>query len=197
MSTISLKKISVKTVVGAITAAMISALKVSGKNEPVMRVIGIATESKTGVTTFGVWTSLVGTFEAVNLITGEVFAAQNLLLPMGYCEQAALILQDEKVTQLPVAVDVYVKFHQFGTEEKYEYAIQAHQVESERIDPLASLRASLPVAQKPLALTAPAANAAPSGDAPKQADPAPSATAETSAPAETPAPATASKGKGK
>lgn len=149
-----LKKISVKTVCGSISKKLIEQLKNNGGTSvPVMRVLGIATGAKSGQTNFGPWVSLTGNFEGTNLETGEVFKAQNLLMPMGYCEDGALKLQQDGVTSLNVACDVYVRYFKFGEEDKYEYTLEAHQTSAAEVDPLASLRASVPAA--PLRLKAP------------------------------------------
>ena len=165
-----LKKISVKTVCGSISKALIAQLKDNGgKSVAVMRVLGVATGSKTGQTAFGAWTALTGSFEGTNLETGEIYKAQNLLMPMGFCENGALALQSPDVTSINVACDVFVRYFKFGEEDKYEYTLEVHQTDAVEMDPLASLRASVPAA--PLRLKAPET----AGDAPEVAQESPKA----------------------
>lgn len=188
-----LKKLSVKTVCGSISKKLIEQLKANGGAAvPVMRVLGIATGSKSGQTNFGPWVSLTGNFEAVNLETGQTFKAQNLLMPMGYCEDGALKLQQEGVTNLNVACDVFVRYFKFGEEDKYEYTLEAHQTTAEEVDPLASLRAAVPPA--PLRLKAPETSSSSASDAAPASQSAESgASSDTSATAATTAKSTKTK----
>ena len=53
------------------------------RKEPVelFHIMGIASGVVAGLSTYGDWQKLTGTFEAVNLFTGEVFVSGNAFLP--------------------------------------------------------------------------------------------------------------------
>lgn len=49
--------------------------------EPILRVAGIATGTKTGTSNYGPWTAATGDFYAVNLLTGEEFRSGVCFMP--------------------------------------------------------------------------------------------------------------------
>ena len=51
------------------------------KNLNLMQVIGIARKIEIGTSTYGDWVKFRGSFEAVNLQTGEVYSSANCFLP--------------------------------------------------------------------------------------------------------------------
>jgi hypothetical protein len=69
--TTPLRKINAKTVWGKIKNDDIP----EKGSKPLFRVIGQAMGTREGDGDYGEWVALVGNFEAVNLATGEVFAA--------------------------------------------------------------------------------------------------------------------------
>lgn len=72
------KKLSVATVYGAIDLKKIVN---SDKPVKVMTAYGMAVGTKSGSSTYGEWTALVGQFKAVHPETGEVSEASQLFLP--------------------------------------------------------------------------------------------------------------------
>ena len=72
-----LKKISYKTVCGKVNRREIP----EGGAIKVMRVIGQATDIKSGNSDYGMWNSFLGNFEATNVRTGEVFRSGQIFLP--------------------------------------------------------------------------------------------------------------------
>jgi len=167
-----LKKVSVSTVFGRVTADEIASLKENGGEIPVGRFYGVANGSKQGTTQFGVWTGLTGSFRAVDFKTGEMCQGPVLLLPMGICEQVAETLKQKseagEIASATIAVDIFVKFCAIAGEDKYEYIARANEVPAQD-DPLEKLAASLgPVPVNPLlSLEAPAQGAAAALEAPK------------------------------
>lgn len=149
MTTIT-KKISVSTVFGRISAERVGELKKTGEWFRVGRFFGVATGSKTGVSQFGPWTALTGTFRGINAETGEVFEGSQLLLPMGLAEAAAVQLNDGAAS-LSLAFDIKIKHREIAGSDKYEYSAEAVDVGGVKIpSPLDALAASF--ADKPLAI---------------------------------------------
>jgi hypothetical protein len=97
------KKLSVATVYGKID---LKALFNSDAPIHVMRVYGQAVQTKTGESSYGEWTSLLGQFRALNPATGESFDGATLFLP-----DVALIPVQVALSQgaTSFAIDLFVK----------------------------------------------------------------------------------------
>lgn len=79
-----LRKITLATVCGKVKGnaeLMKEIINADGQAVPLMDVIGIATKAKPGETQMGEFVRFVGQFKAINLKTGEVFAAPACILP--------------------------------------------------------------------------------------------------------------------
>lgn len=75
----SLKKMSIKTLRGK--KISVKELPDDGSVLPLMRVAGVVTGTKTGMSDNGEWTALVGSFIAVNKENGRTFRSAKLFLP--------------------------------------------------------------------------------------------------------------------
>jgi hypothetical protein len=154
------KKLSSKTIIGNVLTAFTIDEKtkqpVIGELVALFSVVGIANTIKTGTSTYGDWQSFKGTFEATNLLTGEVFRAGELFLP----EVA------ENMLTGPVTQHGEVKFgFEIGARSvkdrtndqivKYEFTCKPL-LDTAENDPIAALKAELPALQ----LEAPAAKTA-------------------------------------
>ncbi len=150
-----LRKISAKTVMG----------KVQRPTKPtkLFTVIGVAHRTRRGDGDNGPWVSLIGRFEATNILTGEVFTAPQCFLPKPMDEVLAFNLEEmeplldgdgkvqldaddnertKRVTDsVQFAFEVSVKPNE--TAIGYEY-VTSPIVEPGGADPLADLRSKLP-----------------------------------------------------
>jgi len=70
-----LKKLGTKQIIGNVGAAIKESCENDGDSVDLYTLGGIANGVKTGSGTYGDWTALVGTFEAVNMLTGEEMAS--------------------------------------------------------------------------------------------------------------------------
>lgn len=149
------KKLSVAKVFGKVDLEAL--IKADGQRMHCGRYMGIASGVKTGVSDYGVWKALTGSFEGVSP-DGEVSAAPYLFLP--------------EVAQIPIelalaagsqavsfAVDVFVKYAK-DSQTKYEYTFESV-IPPSQDDPMQKLKAQVAA----LALPAPT----------KAAEPAPAA----------------------
>ena len=75
------KKISPATVFGKIPLEALLAAHKKGETLPVMRVMGSAVASKTGTSSYGDWTCLLGTFEAIHAGDGSIHHASQFYPP--------------------------------------------------------------------------------------------------------------------
>lgn len=103
-----LKKISVATVFGKVDLKEL--LKAPGETIKAMRVLGLAISSKTGMSSYGEWTALLGQFQATNLATGEVFSGSTLFLPEVALTPILVALSSANARGVEFAIDVHVKY---------------------------------------------------------------------------------------
>lgn len=157
MSTI-VKKLSIATLHGKLTKEEKETIKgtadKAGESIFIGRFFGVATGSKTGVSQYGPWTALTGSFAGIDS-TGEEKRASQCLLPMGLAEQIALQLSENEGSDARFSVDVFAKYHQIGDNDGHEYFIKSHDTPAAE-DPLNKIAAALPalpVAPKQLAIT--------------------------------------------
>ena len=130
-----LKKISVKTVFGAINVRETAV----GVEKPVMRVVGNITGAKTGESQYGPWLALKGSFLAVNLETGEEFRSSQCFLPESATDLAFNALQQDGVKSVDIAFDIGVKGTPPGKGQiGYEYTVTPL-IAPAKSDPILSL----------------------------------------------------------
>lgn len=103
-----LKKISAATVFGKVDLKEL--LKAPGETIKAMRVLGLAISSKTGMSSYGEWTALLGQFQASNLATGEVFSGSTLFLPEVALTPILVALSAANTRGVEFAIDVHVKY---------------------------------------------------------------------------------------
>ena len=159
-----IKKISVKTVFGAISVKEL--LKAPGEFLEIMDVMGAGVSVASGTSTFGEWQALQGVFEAVNLDTGERFASSSCFLPDVALTPLLVALAAPGARGVEFAIRLGVKYVSDAKPggSVYEYTFKPLLPPDDN-DPVSRIKAKL------LALAAPA----------NKAD-------ETPAPAEAPAP---------
>lgn len=175
-------KLSVKTVVGSVPTKDATIPKVENGNvvtdkdgaavmitvqrgikQGLMRVYGQCDSIKLGNTTFGETVEFKGTFEAVNILTGEVYRSSRLFLPP--------VLTEMVRNEVVAAGDNGVQFafdigaDSANTPHGYQYTITPLSAPSQT-DPLSQMKAAL-LANAPAlpAITAPAQGPATSSDA--------------------------------
>jgi hypothetical protein len=159
------KKLSVATVYGKIDLKKLVAAHDKGDALPVMRVIGSAIGSKSGVSSYGDWTCLLGQFQATNSDTGEVSEAAALFLPDVALTPILVALSRPECKGVEFAIDVsahYVENSKPGGV-PYEYRFNALLPPDEN-DPISRLNARL------LALSAPKSES-PKSESPKSESP--------------------------
>lgn len=93
---------------------------------------------------YGLWTKLLGTFEAVRLSDGQKFQSPQAFLPSPYDEMIAQKLTTEGNDNVTFAFEVGVKRPDTGTL-AYEYTCKPVQ-QPGAVDPLAELRQSITAA---------------------------------------------------
>lgn len=130
----SIKKISVKTVVGS----MKSVLAAGADGGGLMRVIGRVTSVKSGESTYGKWTGLLGQFEATNLLSGEVFESSVCLLPDVILNKILVALED--VDTLDFAADIGFRRTDDARDGGSGYEYYATPLMDDASDPLEGLR---------------------------------------------------------
>lgn len=115
-----LKKISTATVFGKITSAMLAALEEKPDMEiPIMRITGLAVDTKKGQGDNGPWIALTGEFVAANAKTGELYVAPTCFIPGPMQAIVAARMNQANVTAVEFAVDIGIKFSDSPI--RYEY----------------------------------------------------------------------------
>ena len=137
MATI-IKKLSVKTVVGEI---ILADLPEKGSVD-VMRAVGIATGTQTGMSTYGEWVALKGSFQAVNLLNGEEFRSNKCFVPDVVTDGIAVALSQEGTTSVEFGVLVSVKRNP-SVAKGYDYAVSPL-IEQDEAAPLGTLLTRVP-----------------------------------------------------
>ena len=157
-----LKKMSAATLIGKIPTRVVEikstddsgAEKIEkvlrGIEQPLMRVIGLATGVKTGITNFGTWFAFTGQFQATNILTGELARSANLFLPESVTELLVPTVKAAGETGVEFAFDIGVR--PFNNAQGYEYTVN-HLIAVQESDPLQALSMRL-LAEAP-ALPAP------------------------------------------
>ncbi len=155
-----IKKISVATIFGAITDAML-ALILQGQKIHVMRVWGVAVGVKKGISNYGEWVALVGDFKALNPTTPDtVQRASQCFLPEIALLPVQVALEQSGNQSATFGMDVFITraLNPKPGGSVYEYTFEPL-VAASADNPLARLEAEI---GKTLALQhAPAAAPAP------------------------------------
>jgi hypothetical protein len=146
-------KLAVAKVIGKIKPAE---LPEDGTLVPLMRVMGQADGIKTGTTNYGEYCGFTGIFAAVNIKTGEHFAAAQVYLPDVATDLMRPVVEEaaRNGSKVEFAFDVGVRQVKRGEELKYEYGVKPL-ISAAKADPLAALKAKLSVVPLP-SLPAPA-----------------------------------------
>jgi hypothetical protein len=123
-----LKKLSLASLIGKIE-------KPKGPTA-LYRVIGTVIGVKTGTSTYGGWTALMGDFEAINLDSGEMYASSKAFLPEPALSMlAAASMKSPGGVEFAVEVGVKPANNAFG----YEYTVRPL-IDSAPTDALKALR---------------------------------------------------------
>jgi hypothetical protein len=149
------RKLSAKAVWGKIKRADIPEKGV----KPLFTIIGQAMGVRKGTSEYGEWTALVGTFEATNIDTGEVFSGPECFLPEPFNSMIANKLQGVgAVHAIDFAFEIGIKAAPADqpTRVPYEYTCKPIQ-DPTAGDPLKALRGRVSEHRK--ALPAPAKKA--------------------------------------
>ncbi len=130
-----IRKISSKSICGKIEKPE--------KATRLFTVYGHAMKTKTGSTDYGTWTALIGRFEAVNLVTGEVFESPQCFLPepLNTMIQVSLEECDKEGNRInnSVGFSVEVGVKPSDVPCGYEFTTKEN-VKADTADPLAGLR---------------------------------------------------------
>jgi hypothetical protein len=136
-----IKKISVKTVIGG--PAKIRSLH----DGPIMRVFGMMRGTQSGEGENGPWIALIGNFQAINMETGEIFAAAKCFLPGAAGDIVVEAWNNSQDGENPAenmkfAFDIK-KFTDDGSAVGYQYSA-VPLIEASEADPLAEMARALP-----------------------------------------------------
>ena len=133
----SIKRISVKDVIGEINA---EELPKKGTKD-LMRVVGIATGIKRGISAYGEWVALKGSFSAIDNETGEEYRSNTCFVPEEITDKVALKLAEKETRSVDFAIDITITAAKTAT--GYEYGVVMLK-EVGIADPLEALMSGLP-----------------------------------------------------
>lgn len=147
-----LRKISRATMTGDNTRVMELCLGEKEKTHPLFRVYGWCNGSRSSkdienekdratAQKFGPWECLIGSFEGVNLLTGEVSRSGQCFLPQ-FAVDAVVGQLGGDVERVKFAYQVGAKFDD-TTPTKYTYVVDSL-IEPTENDPMGDIRAALP-----------------------------------------------------
>ncbi len=142
-------KISVKTCGAAPEMELVT---IDGKQLPrakgeqhLLRIIGMCNGLKHGTSEFGPWIAFLGSFEATNVKTGEVFRSSKCLLPESATGALSVAVDnDDETRAVEFGFDIGVK--PCATPTGYEYTVKPLVPVSEK-DPLEMLKSKLSIPQ--------------------------------------------------
>ncbi len=147
------RKITITTIAGKAGKWFEKLMSTPNKEMRLMQVFGFATVSKPDASEFGEFVKIHGNFRAVNLETGEITNAPQVILPnfLGQALHGALTTPDRS-GPVKFAFEIGVKFDASSVT-KYTYTIR-DLLPVQQDDPLAAMQALIAEAGKP-ALEAP------------------------------------------
>jgi hypothetical protein len=131
------KKITVKTVCGKIKDVLPKEFK---KEIPLMRVVGMVRSYSTPDTEYGPYLRLKGSFEATNILTGEVARSGTCILPEVASDALEAVLMDDDIKTVNFGFDIGVKPSDIPI--GYEFTATPL-IESNDMDPLQQLSNSI------------------------------------------------------
>lgn len=145
-----LKKLGAKQILGDVKATVAAKCGKDGAIYEAYSIYGHTNGVKTGVSTYGEWVAFVGQMEAINHVTGVVFAAVQCFIPepLQSIIRGALAKLDDDDKSIEFAFTVSVK-RRDDLKEGYEYLVKPHKQASEN-DPLEKLRNLIPAPNKNL-----------------------------------------------
>lgn len=140
-----LKKLGAKQITGDVKKHVKEKCANDGDHFELYSIWGTANGVKTGTSNFGDWMSFVGQMEAVNRVTGEMFAAAHCFIPEPLSTMLKVALQDHDTVDFAFTVSVKRRDDlQCG----YEYLVKPHKAATES-DPLEKLRNLIPALPSP------------------------------------------------
>lgn len=131
-------KISASTVIGAPKDIRKLAESGKGKNVDIMRIVGVAIATKTGMSHHGEWVALRGNFSAINIETGEEYRGTTLYVPDEITDMIAAQLASSSSVEFGVMIGVKESDLVIG----YEYTVTMLMDAGEG-DPIAALNAKI------------------------------------------------------
>lgn len=141
MSVTMLKKLGAKQITGDVKKIVRTFCANDGDKISLYTIIGVVNGIKTGIhTTYGEWIAFMGSAEAQNHITGEKFASNMVFIPAPLDGMLQTALQDNESVEFAITVDVKRR-DDLG--QGYEYLPMPH-ISTQKNDPLAHLRSSVP-----------------------------------------------------
>lgn len=153
MSNEILRKLTIKSCGLGVTEIK-AAVTAETKSADLLKIVGITTGAKPGQTDKGEYLKLMGTFRAVNLLTGEVFDSAQAILPSFISDSLAVALQNSD--EVEFALIVGAKYDKSAVTE-YAYTVRPL-IETKVSDKMAALLDAAKF-DEPVALPAPAAPA--------------------------------------
>lgn len=134
------KKLTVREVYGPIDQKRLPPLRINvtddnpeGDPNPnselkLCRIVGYATGTTHGESSYGAWAALTGEFVATSYDSGEVFAGKNAIVPgpMGdmLVTNVEAILAEDANGQVRFSVDIFAKRSARDPQRKYEYVVR-------------------------------------------------------------------------
>lgn len=155
MSNEILRKLTIKGCGLGVTEIK-AAVTAETKSADLLKVVGITTGAKPGQTDKGEYLKLMGTFRAVNLLTGEVFDSAQAILPSFISDGLAVALAQSD--EVEFALVIGAKYDKSAVTE-YAYTVRPL-IEAKVSDKMAALLDAAKF-DEPAALPAPTAPAAP------------------------------------
>lgn len=139
-----IKKISIKTVIGNVQQGI---MRQEIKPGNLMRIVGVASGVKTGVSDYGDWLALTGQFKATNLLTNEQYTSGKAFLPDEASDLIAGAVRGEDSQAVEFAFDIGVKLDE-SSATGYVYTVTPL-MEMGGDDPLARIESSLKALDAP------------------------------------------------
>lgn len=128
-------KLSTATVYGKVNVKEL--IKTPNETIKIMRIYGIAKRIITGSTNFGDWTGFSGSFEAVNITTGEMFASGKCFLPVNVSNMlSGQFVKDVETVRF--GFEISAKYNEKNAC-KYEYLVSSL-IKPQEDNPIALLR---------------------------------------------------------
>lgn len=106
------------------------------------RIAGVATSLRSGDSSYGPWSALVGQFGAQNMVTGELISGEECIIPGAFGSMLVRQLKESLTldagSSVSFAVEIFAKRSPKNSDEKYEYIVRP-QVAPEVKNPAMSL----------------------------------------------------------